>query len=82
MMLPLTSRISSALLDLGTTVGRRLSGRLRGLCASESGATAIEYGLIVAGISLAVILIVFAFGNDIAAYYQAIDTRITASTPT
>ncbi len=48
----------------------------------ESGATAIEYGLIAAGIAVAIIGIVFALGNDIAAFFQAVDTQLTARTPT
>ncbi len=60
--------------------GRRLCHRR--VAVAESGATAIENGLIVAGISLAVIAVVFAFGNDIQAHYRAIDTRITSRTLT
>ncbi len=48
----------------------------------ESGATAIEYGLIAGGIAVAIIGIVFAIGNDIAAFFQAIDTQLTARAPT
>lgn len=32
---------------------------------NEDGATAIEYGLIAAGISLAIVVAVFAFGDDL-----------------
>ncbi len=48
----------------------------------ESGATAIEYGLIAGGIAVAIIGIVFAIGNDISAFFQAIDTQLTARAPT
>jgi pilus assembly protein Flp/PilA len=81
-MLTLASQISGALFAAREAARKLLSGHLRGIAGNERGATAIEYGLIVAGISLAVIAIVFAFGEDIEVYYQAIDTRITARTLT
>ncbi len=80
MVLPLATRVSDAIIDLGSRVRGPVTKRVLALGGDQSGATAIEYGLIVAGISLAVIGIVFAFGEDIAAYYQAIDTRITSRT--
>lgn len=36
------------------------------------GATAIEYGLIAGGISLAIVAAVFAFGDDLAALFSSI----------
>ncbi|WP_435641190.1 Flp family type IVb pilin [Micavibrio aeruginosavorus] len=36
------------------------------------GATAIEYGLIAGGISLAIVASVFAFGDDLAALFSSI----------
>ena len=36
---------------------------------NEDGATAIEYGLIAAGISLAILAAVFAFGDDLSALF-------------
>lgn len=77
-MLTLASQISGALFTARRAARKLLSRHLSGVADDEQGATAIEYGLIVAGISLAVIGIVFAFGEDIAVYYQAIDTRITS----
>jgi pilus assembly protein Flp/PilA len=82
MVLSLATRISGAFVDLGSRVRGLIWKRVVAVGGDQSGATAIEYGLIVAGISLAVIAIVFAFGEDIEAYYQAIDTRITARTIT
>ncbi len=38
------------------------------LCVN--GATAIEYALIVAGIGLAIMAVVFAFGEDVAALFD------------
>lgn len=36
------------------------------------GATAIEYGLIAGGISLAIVAAVFAFGDSLRAFFEAI----------
>jgi pilus assembly protein Flp/PilA len=62
--------------------GGFLSGQVRKLRKDESGATAIEYGLIAAGIAVAIIGIVFTLGNDIADFFQAVDTKLTSKTPT
>jgi len=58
------------------------SEEVRNLVDEESGATAIEYGLIAAGIAVAIIGIVFTLGNDIADFFQAVDTKLTSKTPT
>lgn len=42
----------------------------------ESGATAIEYGLIAAGISVAISGIVFTIGGGILAAFQTISTAV------
>lgn len=42
----------------------------------ESGATAIEYGLIAAGISLAIIAAVNGLGTTLSGKFQAINTSI------
>ena len=48
---------------------------------NEDGATAIEYGLIAAGIALAIAASVFAFGGDLATMFGAMETNIgTAAT--
>lgn len=39
---------------------------------SEDGATAIEYGLIAGGISLAIVAAVFAFGDDLQTVFNTI----------
>jgi pilus assembly protein Flp/PilA len=44
----------------------------------ESGATAIEYGLIAAGIALAIIVAVENSGGAIGAKFTAISTQLTA----
>jgi pilus assembly protein Flp/PilA len=42
----------------------------------ESGATAIEYGLIAAGISLAIIAVVNGLGTNLNAKFTAINTSL------
>ena len=61
---------------------KSFSDQVRKLVDEESGATAIEYGLIAAGIAVAIIGIVFTLGNDIADFFQAVDTKLTSKTPT
>jgi pilus assembly protein Flp/PilA len=46
-----------------------------------SGATAIEYGLIAAGIAVAIIAVVFALGDDIAGLFGGIGDKISEKTP-
>lgn len=45
----------------------------------ESGATAIEYGLIAAGIGLAIITAVNSLGSAISGKYTEIGTKLTAT---
>jgi pilus assembly protein Flp/PilA len=49
---------------------------LRKFCADESGATAIEYGLIAAGISLVIIVAVNGIGTKLGGKFSAIDTSL------
>ena len=44
---------------------------MRKVCDNELGATAIEYGLIIGGIAVAIMGIVFTLGNDISDYFKA-----------
>ncbi len=46
----------------------------------ESGATAIEYGLIAAGISVAIILVVNGLGSTLKAKFTAIQTGLNNAT--
>ncbi|MCE7998380.1 MAG: Flp family type IVb pilin [Rhodobiaceae bacterium] len=48
--------------------------------ADESGATAIEYGLIAAGISVAIVGVLGTIGADILAIFTFIDTKLVAPT--
>ncbi len=45
-------------------------------CTDESGATAIEYGLIAAGISLAIIAAVNGLGTNLNAKFNAINSSL------
>ncbi len=44
---------------------------------NEKGATAIEYGLIAAGISLAIVAAVYAFGDDLNALFGGLGDSLT-----
>ena len=46
---------------------------------NEDGATAIEYGLIAAGISLAIASVVYTFGDDLTTLFGTMETTITAA---
>ena len=47
----------------------------------EKGATAIEYGLIAAGIAVAISAIVFTVGDDLVALFTGISGSIQDATP-
>ena len=49
---------------------------LKKFLADESGATAIEYGLIAAGISLAIISVVNALGTNLRTKFTSINTSL------
>jgi pilus assembly protein Flp/PilA len=49
---------------------------LRAFLANESGATAIEYGLIAAGISLAIIAVVNGLGTKLNTKFTSINTSL------
>jgi pilus assembly protein Flp/PilA len=49
---------------------------LRVFLADESGATAIEYGLIAAGISLAIIAVVNGLGSKLNTEFSSINTSL------
>lgn len=81
-MLKLFTTISNAAHGIRFSMSGIASRRLDRFLHDKSGATAIEYGLIVAGIAVAIIGIVFTIGNDISAYFAAIDSKLSARTPT
>ncbi len=45
---------------------------------SDDGATAIEYGLIAAGIAVAISVVVFTFGDTLTAMFTDMDTKVGA----
>jgi pilus assembly protein Flp/PilA len=47
------------------------------VCDDESGATAIEYGLIAAGISIAIIAVVQGIGSQLNSNFTSIQTALT-----
>ena len=54
----------------------RLSVNIRKFAADLSGATAIEYGLIAAGIAVAIILSVGLLGDELAAMFTQVQTEV------
>ncbi len=46
---------------------------------NEDGATAIEYGLIAAGISVAIVAIVFTVGTDLTASFTTVSTKLQSA---
>ncbi len=49
---------------------------LKDFAADQSGATAIEYGLIAAGIALAIIEVIYALGTNLVEKLQALATAL------
>jgi pilus assembly protein Flp/PilA len=58
-----------------------LAGRAASLLDDRGGATAIEYGLIAAGIAIAIIAAVFAIGDELDAFFGGIQTQLNAKQP-
>ena len=50
---------------------------LKRLVKEEEGASMVEYGLLIAGIAVAVMAFVFTLGGQIAALFQQVVTRLT-----
>lgn len=49
---------------------------LRQFARDDAGVTAIEYGMIAAGIAVGIMVTVFALGDDLNSMYANIDTEI------
>ena len=58
-----------------------MSHFLKSFVKNESGATAIEYGLIAALIAVAIIVMVTQVGTDLGALFTGISGKLTAATP-
>ena len=55
----------------------KLIAKIQAYIHSEDGATAIEYGLIAGGISLAIVTAVFAFGDDLESIFGQMSTAMS-----
>ena len=53
--------------------------RLRAYARDDKGATAIEYGLIAAGIAVAIIAAIFALGDTISNFFNDIGNNISGA---
>jgi pilus assembly protein Flp/PilA len=54
----------------------KLFAKKEAFLRSEQGATAIEYGLIAAGIAVAISAVVFTFGDNLAAMFEDMAGKI------
>ncbi len=63
-------------LDSGHRWWRACAIALRNLVTDRSGTTAVEYGVMVAGLSVAIIGIVFVLGDDLALQFKLIVASI------
>ncbi|HCB03108.1 MAG TPA: Flp family type IVb pilin [Nocardioides sp.] len=65
-----------------------MSGYLRSLLGSrttkdsERGASAVEYGLLIAGIAALIVVVVFAFGGSLKGIFTNTCSKVTASATT
>jgi pilus assembly protein Flp/PilA len=53
-----------------------LKNRVISLVKDDKGATAIEYGLIAAGIAVAIVAAVFALGDTLSAMFEGVTTNL------
>ena len=54
----------------------KLFAKKEAFMRSEEGATAIEYGLIAAGIAVAIAAIVFSVGDELVAMFTNVETQL------
>ena len=54
----------------------KLVAKVHAFILSRDGATAIEYGLIAGGISLAIVAAVFAFGSDLKTVFNSLGSSM------
>ena len=57
----------------------KLIARIQAYVKSEEGATAIEYGLIAGGISLAIMAAVFLAGDSLSAMFDTISSALSSA---
>ena len=53
-----------------------MTRKLKAFLTDESGATAIEYGLIAAGISIAIISVVKGLGTKLSSTFSSVSTQL------
>jgi pilus assembly protein Flp/PilA len=53
----------------------------KNLFVRDEGATAVEYGIMVAGIAVVIILLVFAVGDELVALFQTVIDNLGPRTP-
>ena len=68
------------MLSLVTKFHTRLTD-MKTFYQDRSGATAIEYGLIAAGIAVAIIAAVFALGEDITGFFTDVSDQLSTKSP-
>ncbi len=56
----------------------KLIAKIQAYVYNKEGATAIEYGLIAGGISLAIVAAVFAFGDDLRGVFNKIGSAMSS----
>ena len=54
----------------------KIISKLQALRMDDRGATAIEYGLIAAGIAVGISVVVFTFGDDLSSLFTDMSTRL------
>ncbi len=64
------------MLTLITKAQATMHALKRKFISDEEGATAIEYGLIAAGIAVAIIAAVFAIGDELNNFFLAVQTKL------
>lgn len=57
----------------------KLIAKIQSYVQSENGATAIEYGLIAGGISLAIVTAVFLFGDSLSSVFDTMQTKMATA---
>jgi pilus assembly protein Flp/PilA len=63
-------------IPLNLAGGQEMKRKLKQFWSDDSGATAIEYGLIAAGISLAIIAVVNSLGGTVNGKFDSINTSL------
>ena len=58
---------------------KKLVAKAQAYAMSKDGATAIEYGLIAGGISLAIVAAVFAFGNSLSSLFDSVSGKMNSA---